>query len=46
MSLKIAVIYGSVRHHRKGIRGARFIKDKCDDRGEAIKAEIKEGKPF
>lgn len=33
MSLKIAVIYGSVRQQRQGIRAARFIKDKCDDRG-------------
>lgn len=33
MSLNVAVIYGSVRHHRKGIRVARFIKNKCIDRG-------------
>lgn len=33
MPLKIAVIYGSVRHHRKGIRAARFITNKCRDRG-------------
>lgn len=33
MSLKIAVIYGSVRHHRKGIRAAKFIANKCNERG-------------
>jgi len=33
MPLKIAVIYGSVRHHRKGIRAARFITNKCRERG-------------
>lgn len=33
MSLNIAIIYGSVRHHRKGIRAARFIYRKSIDRG-------------
>lgn len=33
MPLKIAVIYGSVRRHRKGIRAARFITNKCRERG-------------
>lgn len=33
MSLKIAVIYGSVRHHRKGIRAARFMVNLCRERG-------------
>lgn len=33
MSHDIAIIYGSVRHHRKGIRAARFITDKCKERG-------------
>lgn len=33
MSLKVAVIYGSVRHHRKGIRAARFMVRKCRERG-------------
>ncbi|HKL17807.1 MAG TPA: NAD(P)H-dependent oxidoreductase [Halalkalibaculum sp.] len=33
MSLNVAVIYGSVRHHRKGIRAARFITNKCKKRG-------------
>lgn len=33
MSLNVAVIYGSVRHHRKGIRAALFIRDKCIERG-------------
>lgn len=33
MSLKIAVIYGSVRHHRKGIRAARFVLKQCKLRG-------------
>lgn len=33
MSLKIAVIYGSVRSHRKGMRVARFVENKCNIRG-------------
>ena len=33
MSLSVPVIYGSVRHHRKGIRVARFLTNKCIDRG-------------
>lgn len=33
MSHNIAVIYGSVRHHRKGIRAAHFITQKCLGRG-------------
>lgn len=33
MSLSVPVIYGSVRHHRKGIRVARFLTNKCMDRG-------------
>lgn len=33
MSHNIAVIYGSVRHHRKGMRAARFITQKCNERG-------------
>lgn len=33
MSLNISVIYGSVRHHRKGIRAARFITQQCKNRG-------------
>ncbi|MBU2491968.1 MAG: NAD(P)H-dependent oxidoreductase [Bacteroidetes bacterium] len=32
MSLKIAVIYGSVRSQRKGIKGAKFIVNKCKER--------------
>lgn len=32
MSLKVAIIYGSVRHHRKGIRAARFMVRKCRER--------------
>ncbi|MDX1585578.1 MAG: NAD(P)H-dependent oxidoreductase, partial [Balneolaceae bacterium] len=33
MPLNIAVIYGSVRDNRKGIRAARFITKKCKERG-------------
>jgi len=33
MSLSVPVIYGSVRHHRKGIRVARFLTNRCIDRG-------------
>jgi NAD(P)H-dependent FMN reductase len=32
MSLNVAVIYGSVRHHRKGIRAARFITEQCREK--------------
>ena len=32
MSLNIAVIYGSVRSNRQGIKGARFIVNKCKER--------------
>ena len=33
MALNILVIYGSVRHHRQGIRAARFMLNKCKERG-------------
>lgn len=33
MALNILVVYGSVRHHRQGIRAARFIINKCKERG-------------
>jgi NAD(P)H-dependent FMN reductase len=33
MSLKIAVVYGSVRRNRKGIRAARFVCGQCEKRG-------------
>lgn len=37
MALKIAVIYGSVRSARQGIRAARFITAQCEQRGhEAV----------
>ena len=32
MSLNVAVIYGSVRTEREGIKGARFIVNKCRER--------------
>lgn len=32
MALNIAVIHGSVRINRKGIRAARFITNKCKER--------------
>ena len=31
--LDLLVIYGSVRHHRQGIKAARFIVGECKDRG-------------
>jgi NAD(P)H-dependent FMN reductase len=33
MSLNVAVIYGSVRKNRQGIKGAKFIINKCKERG-------------
>lgn len=33
MSLNVAVIYGSVRQNRQGIKAARFITTKCNERG-------------
>lgn len=33
MSYNIAVIYGSVRTNRRGIKAANFIKAKCEERG-------------
>ncbi len=35
MSLNIPVIYGSVRHHRKGIRAAKYFTAQCKARGYA-----------
>lgn len=32
MSLKVAIIYGSVRENRQGIKYARYLKKKCEDR--------------
>ncbi len=36
MSLNIAVIYGSVRPHRQGIKAARFICNQCRERGHEV----------
>jgi NAD(P)H-dependent FMN reductase len=36
MALKIAVIYGSVRSERQGIRAARFITAQCEQRGHEV----------
>ena len=36
MSLDIAVIYGSVRPHRQGIKAARFIEQKFKERGHNV----------
>ena len=36
MSLKIVVFYGSVRSARVGIRAARFIVNKCKERGHEV----------
>lgn len=34
--LKTAVIYGSARHHRQGIKAARFIVTRLEERGHAV----------
>jgi len=36
MSLKIVVFYGSVRSARQGIKAARFIVKKCQERGHEV----------
>lgn len=36
MSQNIAIIYGSVRHHRQGIRAARFVRNKLESRGHTV----------
>lgn len=36
MSLNIAVFYGSARHHREGIKAARFIVNQCERRGHKV----------
>jgi len=36
MSLNIAVVYGSVRSGRQGIKGARFIQRSCEARGHQV----------
>ena len=33
MSLDVLIVYGSVRHHRQGIRAAKFILETCRGRG-------------
>lgn len=43
MNLKIAIIYGSVRENRKGINGAKFLENKCRERGwDAVLIDAKE----
>jgi NAD(P)H-dependent FMN reductase len=36
MSLRLVVVYGSVRSDRQGIRAARFIVDECRTRGHEV----------
>lgn len=36
MTHRIAVIYGSVRHHREGVKAARFVKNKVEERGQIV----------
>ncbi|HMB69872.1 MAG TPA: NAD(P)H-dependent oxidoreductase [bacterium] len=36
MSLRLTVFYGSVRTHRKGIRAARFVAERCRQRGHDV----------
>jgi NAD(P)H-dependent FMN reductase len=36
MRLNIAVFYGSVRSERQGIKAARFIVNKCEERGHEV----------
>lgn len=33
---QVALIYGSVRHHRQGIRGARFVRNKLVEQGHEV----------
>ena len=35
-ALKTAVIYGSARHHRQGIRAARFVVSQLQQRGHEV----------
>jgi NAD(P)H-dependent FMN reductase len=35
--MKIAIIYGSVRSHRQGIKAAKFITNKVKERGHEVK---------
>lgn len=37
MALRIVVFYGSVRHHRQGIKAARFIANACRRRGHDVR---------
>ncbi|PKL80799.1 MAG: NADPH-dependent FMN reductase [Ignavibacteriae bacterium HGW-Ignavibacteriae-4] len=48
MKMKIAVIYGSVRHHRQGVRVAKYIVKQLNERGiDNIFVDAKEHKlPF
>lgn len=34
--LNTAVLYGSARHHRQGIKAARFVVNKLEERGHAV----------
>lgn len=36
MSLKIVIFYGSVRSERQGIKAARFIVKKCQERAHDV----------
>lgn len=36
MTLRLVVLHGSVRHHRQGIRAARFITAQCRERGHDV----------
>ncbi len=36
MSLKIVIFYGSVRSERQGIKAARFIVKKCQERKHEV----------
>lgn len=36
MSLNVVVFYGSVRSERQGIKAARFIVNKCEERGHEV----------
>ncbi len=36
MSLNILVFYGSVRHHRQGIKAAKFVISKLTERGHSV----------
>lgn len=46
MPLNFAMFYGSVRHHRQGIRAARFVKRQFEERGHTVELVDAMEEPF